>query len=94
MKELVVRDYDYYPGDCDEWAPARVAFLPKDIMHAFQMHSQEDEDLGIDYINKVLSESGYDFDDDDIFYYMDADDYRRAIINRPHDGDVLVESMA
>lgn len=89
MSEIVIKEYEYYPGDCDEHKTVYVAFLPEDIMIAFNQHQSESDELGVDYINEQLKETG--LEDDDIFFYFEEKDYRKAIINHPDGGDVLVE---
>lgn len=90
LGEIVFKYYEYYPGDSkDEHYQVLVAFLPTDVMDAYNKHQSESDDLGIAYINKQLKE--FDLDDDDIFFYFEEEDYRKAFANTPHEGDVLVE---
>lgn len=90
LGEIVFKYYEYYPGDeKEEHYQVLVAFLPTDMMEAYQNHQSESDDLGIAYLNKQLKE--YGLDDDDIFFYFEESDYRKAIIDHPHGGDVLVE---
>lgn len=89
--EIEVRRYVYIPGDSpNEEHEVLIAFLPADIYEAFNNHCNEFNDSEVDYINKVLAEIGYS--DEDIFFYMEADEYQEVYSNMPHEGDLLREA--